>query len=102
MITFDFFKLFLSRPDPCLLLLSLGAHLSLLVPLHCLKPSPFSQLRLSPPLLLLPLPLHSMLMILLVLTLRLLLVKQLKLVMMLNLLLIHLECYLVLISFELL
>jgi hypothetical protein len=43
-----------------------------------------------------------MLMILLVLTLRLLLVKQLKLVMMLNLLLIHLECYLVLISFELL
>jgi hypothetical protein len=41
-------------------------------------------------------------MILLVLTLSLLLVKQLKLVMMLNLLLIHLEGYLVLISFELL
>ena len=41
-------------------------------------------------------------MILLVLTLHLLLVKQLKLVMMLDLLLIHLEGYLVLIGFELL
>ena len=102
MITFDFFKLSLSRPDPCLLPLSLGAHLSLLVPLHCLKPSPFSQHCLSPPLLLIPLTLYAQLIILLVLTLRLLLVKQLKLVMMLNLLLVHLEGYLVLISFELL
>jgi hypothetical protein len=31
MITFDFLKLFLSSPDPCLLPLSLRAHLSLLV-----------------------------------------------------------------------
>ena len=102
MITFDFFKLFLSRPYPCLLPLSLRVHLSLLVPLHCLEPSPLSQLSLPSPLQLLPLPLHSLLMILLVLTLHLLLVKQLKLVMMLDLLLIHLEGYLVLIGFELL
>ncbi len=102
MITFDFLKLFLSRPDPCLLPLSLRAHLSFLVPLQCFEPSPLSQISLPLPLKLLSLPLSSLLMILLVLTLHLLLVKQLKLVMMLHLLLIHLEGYLVLIGFELL
>jgi hypothetical protein len=102
MITFDFLKLFLSSPDPCLLPFSLRAHLSLLVPPHSLKACPLSQLSLPSPILLLPLPLHSLLLILLVLMLRLLLMEHLKLVMMRYLLLIHLQSYLGLIGLELL
>jgi hypothetical protein len=102
MITFDFLKLFLSSPDPCLLPLSLRTHLSLLVPPHCLQACPLSHLSLPSPLLLLPLPLHALLLILLVLALRLLLVERLKLVMMRYLLLIHLQGYLGLVGLELL